>query len=135
MRKTRSVMYGDAQEATVRELTVLEIDGLFDLAERRSMTTLDNMLDVHNITAPILAAMCGVDEDGLRGMIGHLPPSGYAPLIQAAREANPDFFAMARNLKDRAGMLANLGKILDSVSESASVSASSTVITMPGATA
>ncbi len=132
MRKTKSVAYGDEKETVVRELTANEIDRLFDQEGSRPMTTLDNLLDVHDLTTSILAAMCGMDEQQMAEMIGGLTPSGYAPIITAAKELNPDFFAVARNLKNRAEMMANIGKMLGMSSDPRSASSSSTDTSTPG---
>ena len=79
--------------------------------------------------------MCGLDRQALTDQLLDLAPSAWAPLIDAARELNPDFFAMARALQRRAGDLAALEQMLARVSAEPSASASSTATTAPGTTA
>ena len=85
MRKTKAVAYGNNQEAVVRELTALEIDRLFDEAEQRSMTTLDNLLDVHDLTSPMLAAMVGVDVDKIVAFLRMAIPNGIPAVERGQR--------------------------------------------------
>ena len=135
MRKTKAIHLTADQELIVRELTPREIDGLFDAIQPARATIVDNLLEPHDLDAGLLAAMCGLDRQALTDQLLDLVPSAWAPLIDAARELNPDFFAMARALQRRAGDLAALEQMLARVSADASVSASSTAITGPGTTA
>ena len=135
MRKTKAVPLTTGQELIVRELTPREIDTLFDAVQPARATIVDNLLEPHDLDSGLLAAMCGLDREALVGLLLDLAPSAWAPLLDAARELNPDFFAMARALQRRAGDLAALEQMLARVSAEPSVSVSSTATTGPGTTA
>ncbi|MGD9947521.1 MAG: hypothetical protein AB7U29_03465 [Desulfobulbus sp.] len=134
MRKTKAI---DINGTTymVRELTPLEIDQLFDQSKSRSRTIVDDILDVHCLDTVLLGSMLGVEPPRCSEIIGPLTPSEYMPIIEAAKELNPDFFEMARRWVDRAGQLGEISKIIGKISESASESLSSTDIVTPGITA
>lgn len=130
MRLTKAVQFAGT-ELVVRELTPAEVDALYDLAAKSEASTLDNMLDVHDLNTTILARICALDPDKLAALLVNMTPSAYAPLIASAKEVNPDFFAMARLIRSRAEMLGAVGKMLDSFSATASAGSSSTATPPP----
>jgi len=119
----------------VKELTPREIDTLFDESEVATASIVDAMLDVHHLNLVLLAAMLGMEKDLLEAMLLDTVPSEYGKVIDAGKEVNPDFFAMARQRAKLAGQIEAMDRMLALVSESASVSSSSTATSMPGTTA
>jgi len=111
MRKTKAITTGDSTYV-VRELTPNEIDGLFDQSTSRRRTTVDDILDVHHLDCVLLGSMLGVDPERCAEIFGNLTSSESAPLIAAAKELNPDFFAMARRRIELVGQLAGLERML-----------------------
>jgi len=102
MRKIKTINV-DGREIFVKELTVLEIDRLFDDAAKVNSTRsiLDDMLDQHDLTGDMLEFLSGVTVAELKEMT----PSTYLPIVQAAKEVNPDFFIMTQMLKNRSERL------------------------------
>lgn len=124
MRKTKAI---DTDKTTyvVRELTPNEIDALFDQAKGKEPSIVDEILDIHLLDTVLLGGMLGVDPARCGEIIGGLTQSEYLPIIEAAKELNPDFFALARRLVERAGRvegLAEIKEMLAKLSESASPS-------------
>lgn len=111
MRKTKAVEVNRATYV-VRELTPIEIDALFDQSRQKEQSTIDGILDVHCLDTILLGAMLGVDPPRCGEIIGGLTTSEYMPIIEAAKELNPDFFAMARRRLEYAGQLAEANKII-----------------------
>lgn len=117
MRRTKASGYtteAGRVEVVVRELTGIEIDRLYDQAEQMPMTMFDNLLDLHDITGSMLATICGLQAAQLAEALMPLPPSCWRQLLDDAKEVNPDFFAVARQIKNRAAMLAEYAKIVGS---------------------
>jgi len=134
MRKTKAVECA-GKTMVVKELTPREIDTLFDESEVATASIVDAMLDVHHLNLVLLAAMLGMEKDLLEAMLLDTVPSEYGKVIDAGKEVNPDFFAMARQRAKLAGQIEAMDRMLALVSESASVSSSSTATSMPGTTA
>ena len=111
MRKTKAVELGGATYV-VKELTPLEIDGLFDQSPHRKRTMVDDMLDVHQLDTALLGAMLGVTPERCAEIIGQHPPSQYGVIIDASKEMNPDFFEMARRRVALAGQIEIVGQLL-----------------------
>lgn len=134
MRKTKAVAV-DGQTYLVRELTPFEIDGLFDATADRTRSIVDGILDVHHLDCVLLGAMLDVSPERCAEVVGNLTASGYMPIIEAAKELNPDFFAMARRRLEYAGQLDVINQMLASVSGMESDGSSSPATTTPGITA
>ncbi len=139
MRKTKAVDI-DKSTYVVRELTPNEIDALFDATKGRARTTVDDILDIHLLDTVLLGGMLGVDAARCGEIIGGHTPSEYLPIIEAAKELNPDFFALARRrLEFATGQMAALGELLRTMdaggSENASPSSLPTATTPPATTA
>lgn len=139
MRKTKAVSVGD-KTYVVRELTPLEVDSLFDVSAQKERTTVDGILDVHLLDTVLLGAMLDVPPERCAEIIGQATTSEYMPIIEAAKELNPDFFAMARRRLEYVGQLGAINEMFanqmrESASASASDGSSSTATTKPGITA
>lgn len=134
MRKTKAVEMG-GKTYVVRELTPLEIDRLFDQSREQTSSVVDAMLDVHNLDTVLLGAMLDLEPSEVERLIGERVPSEYQPIIEAAREINPDFFEMARRRHVLAGQMDAINRMLALASGSASPASSSTDTTRPGTTA
>ena len=134
MRKTKAVTVNE-KTYVARELTPLEIDGLFDVTSQRDRTTVDDILDVHHLDAVLLGAMLDVPPERCTEIIGGLTTSEYMPIIEAAKEMNPDFFVMARRRVELAGQLDAISRMLASASEKALPSSLPTDTSTPGTTA
>lgn len=134
MRKSKAVLYGDGQECIVKELTGFEIDQLFDLAAQTDPTTFDNLLDGHDLTGDILATICSKTRQEMEKQLMSLPVSSWQPLLVAVKEVNPDFFDLARRLKHRAELIANMGRMLGSSFGEQSPTLSPVATTTPGDT-
>lgn len=111
MRKTKAVEVNVATYV-VRELTPSEIDALFDQSRQKEQSTIDGILDVHCLDTCLLGAMLGVDPPRCAEIIGGYTTSEYMPIIETAKELNPDFFVMARRRLEYAGQIAEANKIL-----------------------
>lgn len=134
MRKTKAVECA-GKTMVVKELTPREIDALFDESEVATTSIVDAMLDVHHLNLVLLAAMLGMERDSLEAMLLDTVPSEYGKVIDAGKEVNPDFFAMARQRAKLAGQIEAMDRMLALVSENASASSSSTATSTPGITA
>jgi hypothetical protein len=133
MRKTKAVTVNE-KTYVARELTPLDIDGLCDVALRQKKTIVDDFLDVHFLDAVLLGAMLDVPPEHCAEIIGGLTTSEYMPIIEAAKEMNPDFFVMARRRVELAGQLDAISRMLASASEKASPSSLTTDTSTPGTT-
>lgn len=111
MRQTKAVEV-NGTTYVVRELTPKEIDALFDQSRQKEQATVDGILDVHCLDTCLLGAMLGIDPPRCEEIIGGLTTSEYLPIIETAKELNPDFFAMARRRLEYAGQLDAANKIL-----------------------
>lgn len=134
MRKTKAVEVNGATYV-VRELTPSEIDALFDQSRQKEQSTVDGILDVHCLDTCLLGAMLGVDPPRCEEIIGGLTTSEYMPIIDTAKDLNPDFFAMARRRLEYAGQLENEYKILAKICEQALPGSSHVATKEPQATA
>lgn len=134
MRKTKAVECA-GKTMVVKELTPREIDALFDESEVATASIVDAMLDVHHLNLVLLAAMLGMKKDLLEAMLLDTVPSEYGKVIDAGKEVNPDFFAMARQRAKLAGQIEAMDRMLALVSEGASASSSNMATSMPGTTA
>jgi len=119
----------------VKELTPREIDALFDQSQAGTSSIVDQMLEVHDLNLVLLAAMVGVEPKDLETELLDTPPSEYGKVIDAAKEVNPDFFAMARQRQKLVGQLEAMERILGLASGKESASSSSADINTPGTTA
>lgn len=119
----------------VRELTPFEIDRLCDRSVPQRASMVDAMLDVHLLDTSLLGAMLDLEPQEVERVIGERTPSEYAPIIEAAREINPDFFAMARRRLELAGQMDAINRMLAIASESALPASSPSGTTTPPTTA
>jgi len=119
----------------VRELTPFEIDRLCDRSVPQRASMVDAMLDVHLLDTSLLGAMLDLEPQEVERVIGERTPSEYGPIIEAAREINPDFFAMARRRIELAGQMDAINRMLALASESASPASSPSGTTTPPTTA
>lgn len=131
MRTTKAVEMGDTT-LVAKELTGREIDRLFDLSQKSGSSIMDALLDVHDLNLVLLSEMLGMEQARLEQLLLDTPPSEYAPVIAAAKEVNPDFFAMARQLKRLVGQLDVLDRMLGSDSAKGSAASSNTDTPTPG---
>lgn len=136
MRRTKAVDI-DKTTYVVRELTPNEIDALFDAAKVSSRSLVDEILDIHLLDTVLLGGMLGVDAGRCGEIIGGLTQSEYLPIIEAAKELNPDFFEYARRLVERAGRVEDvvaIKEMLGKISENALPSSLPVATTTPATT-
>lgn len=131
MRKSKAVECA-GKTRVVQELTPAQVDALFDQSATGPGSIVDAFLDVHDLNVILLAAMVQMEPAELERELQETVPSEYGKLIAAAKEINPDFFAMARQRKELAGQLETLERMLVLASDKGSASSSSADTTMPG---
>lgn len=139
MRKTKAVTV-EGTTYVVRELTAMEVDALFDQSIDRQQSTVDGFLDVHGLNTVLLGSMMDTTPDRCAEIIGSMMPSEYRPILDTAKELNPDFFEMARRRLEYAGHMGAINEMLAhqmraSASANASASSSLTDTSRPGTTA